>query len=123
MERMVPNQELQLAARLCVPPAVDLQREELHQGRDAEALEPRDLGLGERLVAEIDQGRASPQRQGVGEKRLRPGAQVRPRRPDTFRDQLPEAPSVDVGGVDLKAIATDITPEQVRAGPQGAPQS
>ena len=54
VQRMVLHQDLQLAARLRVQPAVELERDVLLEGGEAEALEPGDLGLGERLVAEVE---------------------------------------------------------------------
>ena len=65
-QRVLAHERLELADHLCVAAEREVCVDALLEGDQAQLLEPRDLLLGERLVVEVRQRRAAPQRQRLG---------------------------------------------------------
>ena len=100
-QRMLGDERVELADQLRVPARGEIGVDPLLERRPAQLLEPRDLGLRERLVGEVGERRAAPQRQrppqrrggavGIGALRL--------------ADELLEAREVELRPVDLQGVA------------------
>ena len=73
--------------------------------RDAQVLQPRDLGLGERLEGQIRQRRPAPERQRSLERRRRPRRVARRELAAAFRHQALELVGVEPPGVEPELVA------------------
>ena len=62
-QRVLRHERLQLADELGMPPGGEIGFDALLERRQPELLEPRDLGLGERLVGQVGERGAAPERE------------------------------------------------------------
>ena len=75
------------------------------QARQPEFFQPADLGLRERLVAEVGQRRAAPQRHRLVEQLRGLGRAARGERVPALEDELPELGGVQLGREDPQQVA------------------
>src|SRR5262245_16732982 len=67
---MLPDQSLQLSDQIGIPPLREVALDPLLQTGQAQLLQSRDLGLGERLVQEVRERRTTPEGEPLGEPSL-----------------------------------------------------
>ena len=81
-QRLGGDQRLELGDELGVAPEREIRLDPLLERDGAQLLEPRDLGLGERLVEEVGERRAAPERERLAQRALgRGGISAFERRP------------------------------------------
>src|SRR5438093_3662346 len=98
---MLLCERLQLSHELGVTPGVELCFDPVLGDHEAELLQPRDLGLSERLEAEVGQWRAAPERECLP-KLFR--ARIR-RLPPRLVDQTPESLEVELLRLEAQLVA------------------
>ena len=67
-QRVLTNQRLELARHLGVPGACKVGIDTIFEAGEAQVLEPRDLRLGESLVADVRERRAAPERERLSQR-------------------------------------------------------
>ncbi len=95
-QRVVGDERLELACERAVSAEAELRLHQLLECDDPQFGKPRDLALGERLVADVGERRAAPEAEGLaqrrrGGRRVAGAEQLAPP-----AEQLLEAPGVDL---------------------------
>ena len=119
--RVLLDQALELTHQLRVAAERQLRLDQQLEARDPQVLEARDLRLRERLVGEVGQRRAAPQRERLLERRdgaLRPLVRELPA---GLAEQSLEPVGVHVVRLDAQLVAVPVRDDRpVRAGTRGA---
>ena len=121
-KRVPGDEDLELADQIAGLPAREVEVDPRLEGHEAKLFEPGDLALRKRLVAEVDERGAAPQRERLAEQlrgclRVPLGALLpRP------AEQGLEAVAIELPGLDLKEIAGRARDEARASGAEGAPK-
>ena len=119
---MLVDERFQLTDELAMAAERELRLDQLFQCRDPQVVEPRDVALRERLVGEIREGRAAPQRERVLEQRERALGPTGPQRRPALAGESLEPVRIEAAWLELELVAMRPRDDRAVGGAERLPQ-
>jgi hypothetical protein len=101
---LIRDQRLELPDHLVVAPEPEVGLDAVLVGHEAQLIEPRGLALGERLVAQVGEGRPAPQSKRLAQQLGGLAERAAAQRSVAFLRQLLEALRIELAGVDAEPV-------------------